>query len=573
VTILPEEAGVNRPRTLCRTDPLARASAVAKSTTKKLKLYSEGRPAIVRPQIEVFSSLPEVLRAFQHATGWSLRYVAGPESSETADLTWSAPVNPGVGTSLGHLRLDPIDSEPATFDERGRRKAEGRRGDGSSLPPRSPIHLDSARSLASAIAGMLHELRETRHVLWQREAELAASVPLPPHPEDENHLAARLEAVLKGGAEAVGCQAAALFMLDDATTELKLRSCWGLPFDRLTAPARRLRGAIADLEALLGHAVVLEDPALMRHWNVPEDFPAAICVPVSTPTTLLGTLWVFCTEKRPFDDRQTNILEVVAGRLAADLEREVLVREGLEAVPLKRQLAAAERLQRSQLPTISPLLDGWQIAGWTAQSQPVGGDFHDWFCLPNGLLAVVVGHSRGQGIEAAMAAVALKAAVRAHGRYHREAQQALRQINFTLWTGSAGDQSATLFYALIETATGRVCCASAGEPAIVQIRSDGWESLSHASACLGESPETDYEQFGYELPPGQSLAVFTEGVRDALDRQGRPLGEAGIADALASRPRLPADQLLRLARKRLDAHAATADRSDRTILVIRRTPA
>ena len=55
-----------------------------------------------------------------------------------------------------------------------------------------------------------------------------------------------------------------------------------------------------------------------------QDYPAAVCVPVSTPTMLLGTLWVFCHKRRDFNDRETNMLEVVAGRLAADLERETL---------------------------------------------------------------------------------------------------------------------------------------------------------------------------------------------------------------------------------------------------------
>ena len=219
---------------------------------------------------------------------------------------------------------------------------------------------------------------------------------------------------------------------------------------------------MADLEALLGHAVVLNDEHVIRMWNMPEDFPAAVCVPVSTPTTLLGTLWVFCNEKRDFNDRETNIVEVVAGRLASDLEREMLLRAGTDGTKLQKQVAAAERLQRNELPTISPLLDGWNVAGWTGQAEGVGGAFHDWFCLPRGLLAVAVGKATQQGIAGALTANAVKTAVRAHARYHRQAERVLQQVNLTLWTGSAGDQRAALFCGLIETATGRVCCASAG---------------------------------------------------------------------------------------------------------------
>jgi sigma-B regulation protein RsbU (phosphoserine phosphatase) len=534
-----------------RRAPCRSEISVAKPGTRHLKLYTEQPPEAFRPGLETLGPLTDVLEAFRRTTGWSLRYVAGPDPTPVSDLTWSAPVNPGVGVPLGHLRLDPGAAGPA----------------GPSLPvdPADP------RELATALAGMFGELMRTRHALWQREAELATGVPLVAHPDQPQHLAVRLQAVLQGGAEAVGCHAAALYLLDEATTQLKLRSSWGLPPDRMTAPARPLRGAVADLEALLGHAVVLSNPELMRHWKVPESFPAAVCVPVSTPTSLLGTLWVFCHQSRDFDDRQTSIVEVVAGRLAADLHCEILLREGLDAARWKRQLSAAEQLQQSQLPTISPLLRNWDLAGWTLQSEPVGGDFYDWFCLPDGLLAVAVGDAMDRGLRAAMAASALKAALRAHGQYHRQAEQALKRINLTLWTGSAGDQKTTLFYGLIQTATGRISCCWAGQPGIVLLGKNGWKSLSHPSPPLGEGPETDYPQFACELQPGEALLAFTDGFRDATDAEGRPLGEAGVAEPLLAHLGLSADQLVDLARKTLNTHAAAADRDDRTVLVVKRT--
>ncbi|MBN1394933.1 MAG: GAF domain-containing protein, partial [Pirellulales bacterium] len=309
------------------------ASSTSKS--KHLKLYTEQPPKPARPRIESLGCMPELLRSFQTATGWSMEYI-----NELA--------------------------------------SGGRKGLSVSAASESSIDRSAAERLAGSIADLLDELFAAREALHRREAELAAGVPLVPHRSEEKHLAVRLEAVLRAGVEAVGCFAAALYMLDEATTELKLRSSWGLPFDRLTAPARPLEGALADLEALLGHAVVLDDGPAMRTWNMPENFPAAVCVPVSTPTTLLGTLWVFADHPRDFSDRETNLLEVIAGRLAAELEREMLLRTGIDGAKLQQQVAAAERLQRHELPAIAPILDGWELAGRTSQAEGVGGAFHDW---------------------------------------------------------------------------------------------------------------------------------------------------------------------------------------------------
>ena len=359
---------------------------MAKSTPKHLKVYTEQPPEVHAPGIEGVHSLADVCQAVQRATGWSLRYVAGPAPRCGRSSPWSTPVNRGCGIAIGHLELDANLATPA-----GQKAA---------------IAEDSVRQLASAVAGMLGELLQTQHVLWQREAELAAGVPLVPASDEANHLAVRLEAVLKGGAEAVGCQAAALYLLDEDTSHLKLRSCWGLSRDRLLDPARPLRGAIADLEALLGNAVVLEDTQRMQPWKSPEEgYAAAACVPIATSTTLLGTFWVFSTTGRDFDDQQTNLLEIVAGRLAADLEREMLLREGIDGAKLKRQLAAAERLQQDQLPAIAPQVEGWDLAGWATQAQTLGGGFFDWFCLDDGRLAIALGSAAGRGMESALTAV------------------------------------------------------------------------------------------------------------------------------------------------------------------------
>ena len=363
-----------------------------------------------------------------------------------------------------------------------------------------------------------------------------------PHREEEKHLAERLEAALLAGGEAVGCDAAALYLLDEATTELKLRSSWGLPFDRLTAPARPLQGAVADLEALLGHAVVLNDDSLMATWNVPEDFPAAVCVPVSSPTTLLGTLWVFSNEKRDFNDRETNILEVVAGRLASDLEREMLLRAAVDGAELQKQVAAAERLQRSELPTIAPLLDGWDLAGWTAQAGSVGGAFHDWFCLPDGLLAAAVGRAAEQGIAGALTANTVKTALRSHARYHRQAERVLPQVNLTLWTGSAGDQHATLFLATARDGQGTGLLL-VGRPAF-----GGAARRRRLAVAQPEFDHAGRESRG-RLRAVRLPVAARRGAGD-LHRQlprrrrrpGPGFGEAGVADALQGKLDLSAAQ-------------------------------
>jgi hypothetical protein len=299
---------------------------VAKSIPAYLKLHDENRPEEARATIADSAAKADLHEAFAAATGWPLELAvldeADSELTKFSDLMCSAPVDPGVGISPGHIGLgfDENDADAALAEAAALAREPAQKA-------ASPAHCSSeaATHLSAAISRLFSQLNRARRIIRHRDAELAAGVPIIARAEESEHLAQLLESVLRAGAEACQCQAAALYMLDDATTSLKLRASFGLPIERLLQPPRPLKGAIADLEALLGHAVALERASAFGPWRVPEEFAAALCVPVSSPTIPLGTLWFFSDRPRDFTDRQTNLAELVSGRLAAELERAMLL--------------------------------------------------------------------------------------------------------------------------------------------------------------------------------------------------------------------------------------------------------
>lgn len=486
-----------------------------------------------QPWAERQRRLARLCRAFTQATGWELVPSGGANHGEK-----DAPLHVDVeGPPIGEWRIDR----------------------------------QSAVDLATELSHLWSEVHQTQALLWQREAELATAVPVVERADEPAHLAARLEMVLKAGAEAVGCSAAALYLLNDETQQLHLRSVWNLPRDRFTQPARNLRDATADLEALCGHAIALEHPAAIAEWEVPERTASAVCVPVSSPTTPLGTLWLFSHEPRPFTDQEVNLAEVVAGRLAADLEREVLLTEGHKQSHVVRQLADAERLQQNQLPRVAPLARGWEVASWTEQSGRVGGDFHDWLTLPDQRLLFAVADCLDGGLDAALSAAGVRAAFRSHAEHVAGLDQLLERVNSTLWNGSAGDQYANMACILLDPMSGRFWHAAAGHTGTVLLTGDGWQSLGRPRMALGLEPSTRYAVEERFLGPGEVLVLFTDGVRDATDMLGRPWGEIGLAQAIVPALDHSADRLARILRERLTRYAAQPKCDDRTVLVLKRS--
>ena len=485
----------------------------------------------------------QLARSFAQASGWELR-LGGP-MAETGEV-WSSPIDDGDREPSSKLSLLAAE-EPAL----------------SRLP------LEQVRPLALALANLLSEQARLRNALWQREAELAAGVPVAARPDDAVHLAERLAAILKGGADAVGCQAAGLYLLDETTTNLKLRAAHNLPHGRLLEPARPLRGAMADLEALMGHAVVLEDTAILSHWKCPENYPAAICVPISGSSAPLGTLWLFADQNRDFTSEQTNLVEIIAGRIAADLEREMLLAEGTRSKRRERHLEVAARWQASRLPSVTPLLDDYEVAGWTLQADGIGGDFYDWSVLADGRLSISLGDAQGKLIEAGLGAAAVQAALKSHAAYPHAAAELLARVNETLWTTSAGDQFCSLAYGLIDPADGQVEFSLSGAAAAIHVRHSEREILKSTTLALGTDPDTRFETLSRRLHAGEFLIILSEGARSAVDDEGLRIGELAMAALVSKNLRDSADGILAKIRRLIDRGLA-AQQDDMTLLVVKR---
>lgn len=392
----------------------------------------------------------------------------------------------------------------------------------------------SAAALGAAIFALSDELNDTREALWKREAELAAGVPVSPRADEEAHLAERLEAIVRGAAEAVGCDAAAAYLLDDATSELKIRSAWNLPKKKFSENARPLRGALADLEALVGHAVVLEDVSMLPSWNAPEDFAAAVCVPIATPSSPLGTLWVFSNVTRDFSAAETNLIEIVAGRIASELEREMLLEQGVVATRREQDHATARYWQQNRLPTMKPFLDEWEVAGWTEPVGDLSAQFHDWCILPDGRLSLAVGSGQGCSVEAALNATTLQTALKAHGNYRHEADDMLSRVNETVWASSVGDQLGSLTYVLVNPETNRLEIASSGRCSCFLIREQDVELLPVSDVLLGSVSHLPSQPLTTTLQPGEMLVLAGFSETDEEDSAGQNTLASAIQSALGS---------------------------------------
>jgi sigma-B regulation protein RsbU (phosphoserine phosphatase) len=443
--------------------------------------------------------LADLRRSFAAATGWTLDWDERPARGPGRRFDPSARQEPWLrpshnslaGLHLGEWTAEAAHAVPAP--------------PGSS--PAGPIPKALLQPLVQSLNHLLVQLTGARGALKHREAELAAAIPVGQQRPSGRQLALRLEELLRSITAATQMRAAGLYLLDDATSVLKLRAGWGLPPERHCEPPRSLRGQLGDLEALLGRTLTIPDTREHQAWNPPEPCAAAMCVAIASQSVPLGTIWLFGDEPRSFSSEQIALLEFLAGRIAVELERDTLAREIHSLQHVRRQWQSAVRWQRQRLPSPEPLSDDWQIAGSAGSSGRLTNEFYDWEMLPTGQLALTVARADGNSLEGSLTTAALHAALKTLNPICQDPRQLLRRLNETCYRSSAGGATSSLIHASISPDTGAARLLAVGDVTGLLIRGEQMTPLKPQRRKLGETPETFFRIHQQQLEVGDLLIL------------------------------------------------------------------
>ncbi|MDR2345877.1 MAG: GAF domain-containing protein [Planctomycetaceae bacterium] len=275
---------------------------------KHLRTFPDNSVLLDHEDIPFFSSLPELLRSVRNLFGLDIVFIrAGAKLPDRMLRSFTVKVE--GGKSPGNLVLLPDDND--------------------NLLGKCKIGMTEAQreEFVDSLALLLGDAYRWQQMVRKYEEELASIIPINSVKHDEIKFVETLFNILKSGAKLLCCQAASFYVLNMDDQTLKLRSCWGLPEERLLESPRLLHESLADIEAMLGQAVILNEDYLFETWQSPESFPTAICVPVMSPATIIGTLWFFADIKRDFTNKDRYLIELIAGRISTELEHAALKRE------------------------------------------------------------------------------------------------------------------------------------------------------------------------------------------------------------------------------------------------------
>jgi len=207
-----------------------------------------------------------------------------------------------------------------------------------------------------------------------------------------------------------------------------------------------------------------------------------------------------------------EVLEDLSGRAAMAFDNARLYAERTQQ---------AQTLRRSLMPSVLPAIPGLELASYfrpLGAGREVGGDFYDAFGDEHGCW-LVVGDVCGKGAEAAAVTGFLRHTIAAYARDAVSPGRVLSQVNRVMLDQDFDGRFATAILVNLRFGEqGRVTAtvASAGHPAALLTRAGGDVSeLGEPGALLGVFADAEIEQASTSLEPGDSLALYTDGLLEA----------------------------------------------------------
>jgi serine phosphatase RsbU (regulator of sigma subunit)/catechol 2,3-dioxygenase-like lactoylglutathione lyase family enzyme len=261
-------------------------------------------------------------------------------------------------------------------------------------------------------------------------------------------------------------------------------------------------------------------------------------------------------------DAVSRALETQRRASAEKLEAE---RRAAQEIEIARQVQA--RLFPQTLPASATL----EYAGICIQARQVGGDYYDFLNLGQERLGLVVGDIAGKGIAAALLMANLQANLRSQCAIALDRpQQFLQSVNRLFYENTADSAYATLFFAEYEDRVRRLRYANCGHLCALVFRKDNTlERLEPTCSVLGLFQQWDCAISECDLFPGDTLAIYTDGVTECFNEANEEFGEQRLVESVRRGRGLPPQALLESVLGDVQRFGAHEQHDDITLIVAR----
>jgi len=193
----------------------------------------------------------------------------------------------------------------------------------------------------------------------------------------------------------------------------------------------------------------------------------------------------------------------------------------------------AHCIQASLLPTGAMHDEAFQIAFRYIPFSEVGGDFADFFRLPDGSIGIYLGDVVGKGLPAAMYGSLVMGALRGIRKTGADTASVLGLLNERLMQRPLEGRFCSTLYALFHPVTRELTFSNAGLPLPLLVSETTCRLLGEGGLPSGLLPEATYCQHTVRLSSGDSVLFATDGLHESRNPEGDEFWHAEMSEAWA----------------------------------------
>jgi predicted permease len=301
-----------------------------------------------------------------------------------------------------------------------------------------------------------------------------------------------------------------------------------------------------------------------------------LAAPLRTSKEILGVLLIGTPKNEEgYTAADRILIRGCADHFALMLENARLTDRVVEQEKLRRDVALAAEVQRRLLAEQSLDTPAAALAALNLPARSVGGDYYDFLKLDGDRVGIALADVAGKGVPAALIMSVVQATLRViSSEPGVSLPQLAARMNHFLYRSTGSNSYATFFYAEFDARTRELRYVNAGHnpPYVLRVGGDNpaVEELPAGGTVIGLFPQADYEESSIVLKPGDLLAVFTDGVPEALNPAEEEFGEDRLKALLGRVVQLPVEEIsARLAQEMRNWIQDAAQYDDLTFVLLK----
>ncbi len=233
------------------------------------------------------------------------------------------------------------------------------------------------------------------------------------------------------------------------------------------------------------------------------------------------------------------------------------------------ELGLATKIQADMLPRVFPAFPERKDFTVFASMEPakeVGGDFYDFFFIDEDHFAMVMADVSGKGVPAALFMVIAKTLIKNTAQSNRSYSPSLilSEVNNQLCESNNEDLFVTVWLAIVDVKTGKGLAANAGHEHPVIRRAGGEFELMvyRHSMAVATMEGLRFKEHPFELMPGDTVFVYTDGIAEATDSNNELYGTDRMLAALNREKDANAERLVKNLREDIESFVKGAPQFD-----------